>query len=164
MPIVISDQRQSKYALATEGLHKAEIVSVKDIGDIETPYGPKPHVQFVWILLDERDAKDKYVTLMQRYPRSVGEKARLRKLLNELGIKDPLGFDLEKLLNTKADIVVSHNVSGNRTFANISTVVAGTVRIPTAEDRAEHARKQQEAARENGHTRAEEPIDDDLGF
>ena len=134
MAIIIGNQsKPQKYELATEGKHRAEIVSVKTVTQDSAKYGTQTKIQFLWLVLDQKDAKGKWVSLVQRHSPSLHEKSNLRKLLTQLGISSPETFDLEQLKNVKADIVVSHAISGDRVFANISTIIPGTVEWPTAQ-------------------------------
>jgi hypothetical protein len=134
MAIIIGNQyKPQKYELASEGLHSGEIVSIKTVEQTSEKYGVQKKIQFLWLCLDQKDSKGKWVSLVQRHSPSLHEKSNLRKLLAQLGITNPETFDLEKLKNVKADIIVTHAISGDRVFANISTIIPGTIEWPTAQ-------------------------------
>lgn len=131
MALILSNQqKQSKYELATEGKHLGEIVSVKQIQQDSLRYGPQSKIQFLWLCLDQKDSTGKWVPLVQRYSPSLHEKSNLRKLLAQLGVTSPENYDLERLKHVKADIIVTHALIGEKVYANISTIVPGTVLWP----------------------------------
>jgi hypothetical protein len=133
MAIIIN--KSNEYENATEGIHKGEIVSVKVV-DHETEFGTKELIQFLWLCLDQKNKSGKYVTICQRFPKSLHEKSLLAKFLKQCGIADAAGFDLERLTNATADIVVNHSTDRKgRTWVNITAVIPNTFKMLSDDER-----------------------------
>jgi hypothetical protein len=73
----------------------------------------------------EQTGKDgKPITLIQSFNKSMHEKATLRKTVKSILGRDPGdSFDLETLIGSNARLVIEHNESEGRTFANITAVI-----------------------------------------
>jgi hypothetical protein len=122
-----SQNNSGKIELPSEGPHPATLVKVKDLGDVETKFGPKHRVRFIWQVEDERDARGNPKMAFQAFNVSFDAKSFLYKAVRQiLGAAPPSTFDLESLVGTEATIVVEHNVGNDGiTYANISAVIRG---------------------------------------
>ena len=129
MSIIVKDTK-GVFATASEGLQQAVCVDVEDLGEQNTPWGPKHQVR-VWWQSEHRNTEDRNhrFLLSKKYTASLNEKARLRGDLEswrgrKFSESEIEGFDLEKLLDSNCQIQVQHNVSerGN-TFANVNAIV-----------------------------------------
>lgn len=127
--IVSSTNRSSKqsFEIPTEGPHTAVLSKVKDLGEVETKFGPKHRVRFIWQIEDERDERGNPKLAFQAFNVSFDAKSLLYKAVRQiLGSAPPSTFDLESLVGTEATIVVEHNAGSDGTeYANISAVIRG---------------------------------------
>jgi hypothetical protein len=118
-----------KYETATEGVHKLEIVSIKEVKTADD-YGEHLKIQFLFLCLDQKDAKGDYVSIVQRFTKSLGDKAILRKFLSvTLGLKNVETLDLETLLHATFDAVVCHTENKGRIWVNITAAIPNTLTI-----------------------------------
>jgi hypothetical protein len=138
MPLVVSNKKQ--YETATEGVHKLEIVSIKEI-TTQDDFGEHEKVQFLFLCLDQKDSKGDYVSIVQRFTKSLHEKAMLRKFLSViLGLKNIETLDLETLQFATFDGVVVHTENKGRTWVNITAAIPNTLKVLAESER--QAKKQ----------------------
>jgi hypothetical protein len=127
MSIVIKED-PSMYPVPDEGLHKAVLVDAVDLGDLETPWGPKHKVSLIFELQETSEEGDHFI-VGKRFTKSLNEKAALRKFLEKWrGEKySPSelqqGVDLENLLGLNATLFIVHNETEERTYANIESIL-----------------------------------------
>lgn len=113
--------------------YSAVCVDTIDLGYFFDPKWKKVthRCAIVW-QLDGRDSKGKLFEIAQRYTVSMGEKAYLRRDLGAWRGKSYTdeeardGAPLHKLVGVPAYITVEHNVSGDKTYAN----VVGITKLP----------------------------------
>ncbi len=114
----------SEFSLCPEGLFKAQITSIEPLNDVETPFGIKDMISIV-VQTEITDEDGKPYTLATRFNRSLHQKASLRQALERLNgrkftpeqIHD--GIDLETYVGRRCNILVVHNPTKERTYANI---------------------------------------------
>jgi hypothetical protein len=147
---IIVNNKTKQYENATEGVHSVELVNVKEL-NLTTQFGQKDVVQFIW-LTDQRGKDGTRVSICQRFSKTLHEKSQLRKFLTQCGLKNLESLDLETLLHSRAQVVVSHTENKGRTFVNISAVLPNTFHSETAEERQQRESKQYQ-------NRASEPSD-----
>ena len=125
--LIIKEDR-SLYPTPDEGLHHAVLVDAVNLGQLETPWGPKEKVSLIFEL-QTTDEDGKPFIVGKRFTRSLNEKASLRKFLEKWrGAKySPAelseGVDLENLIGMSAILFIVHNESDEKTFANIESVI-----------------------------------------
>lgn len=117
------------------GTHIARCISVVDFGFQETPHGPKqkvylgfevPGVRVEW---EKDDKKHEGAALIgSTYNNSVHPKSVLgQHLVNWRGRDftdaEREGFDLFTIVGVPCMISVTHNVKGNKTYANVSGIM-----------------------------------------
>ena len=118
----------SLYPTAEEGLHPAICTDAVDLGQLETPWGPKHKVSLIFELETEDDNGKRFI-VGKRFTKSLNEKAALRKFLEKWrGIKyTPAelqeGVDLENLIGMSATLFIVHNETEERTYANIESIL-----------------------------------------
>jgi hypothetical protein len=134
MPIIATAGADStNYTPAPEGVHQAVCVDVIDKGMVETkgfdgkPPKKKHMVSIAWQIDETRDDGKRYL-VYRRYTLSLNEKASLRKDLESWrGRKftrdEEMGFDVEKLIGVNCMLNIQHNVSGEKTYANVVSVM-----------------------------------------
>lgn len=117
-----------------EGTHPARCYRVVDLGTQETNFqGQVKHQRKVivsWELPTEPMEDGKPFTVHQRYTFSSHEKSNFRKHLESWRGKrftdadfGDDGFDIANLLGVPCLLTVVHNTSGERTYANVDSVV-----------------------------------------
>lgn len=128
------------YTPVPQGLHFAICYSVIDLGTQTIEWqGEKKEqrkVQISWEVPDERLETDQGnfpCTIQNRYTFSSHEKATLRQHLEswrgsafteeELNPENEEGFDIRNLLGVACQINVVHNSKGDKTYANITSIV-----------------------------------------
>ena len=127
MPLIIKED-PSQYPLPPEGLHLAVAVDVVDLGELETPFGRKHKLSIIWELV-ETDEDGAHYIVGKRYTWSLNEKSNLRKDLERWrgGRFTPEqlqeGVDLEEFLGMNATLFITHNVTDERTYANVESVL-----------------------------------------
>ena len=123
MSLIVS-HNPNDYSLCPEGLHKAQITTIEPLNDVETPFGVKNQISVI-VTTEITDEEGKPYTLATRFNRSLHEKASLRQMLERLNGRkftpEQLheGIDLEAFLGRHCNILVVHNPTGERTYANI---------------------------------------------
>lgn len=114
----------NQYSLCPEGLHKAQITSIEPLNDVETPFGIKDQISII-VQTEITDEQGKPYTLATRFNRSLHEKASLRQMLERLNGRkftpEQLheGIDLQSYEGRLCNILVVHNPTKERTYANI---------------------------------------------
>ena len=123
MPLIVKHD-PSDYSLCPEGLHKAKITAIEPLNDVETPFGIKNQISVI-VQTEITDEEGKPYTLATRFNRSLHEKASLRIALERLNRRkftpEQLheGIDLEAFIGRNCNILVVHNPTSERTYANI---------------------------------------------
>jgi hypothetical protein len=173
MAIIATAGDSKTYTPAPEGMHQAVCVDVVDKGMLEVTYAGKTKTQHkivvAWQLAEPREDGKRFV-VFKRYTLSLNEKATLRKDLESWRGKkftrdEEMGFDVEKLVGVNALLNVQHNVTGDKTYANVVAVtplVKGMVKIAALDYVRELDRT--EAQPEGGDSHAQPLTDDDIPF
>lgn len=130
---------ESTFVPAPQGLHQAVCVDVVDMGLQDTPFGEKHKVKITWLLDAQMETGDPYM-VSQWYTASLHERAKLRQDLESwrgrsFTTEELQGFDLEKLLSANAQLLIVHNIKGDRTYANVKAITpllrgTGKLEIP----------------------------------
>ena len=114
------------------GVFQAACYGVYDIG---TQYSKKwdaykPQVIISWELVHEKMSDNRPFVLSKTYTNSLHEKANLRKDLESwfgralTAEEMENGFDLKKCINENCQLQVIHNKVDDKTYANISSIMA----------------------------------------
>ncbi len=122
MSVVVNESTKT-YQLPDEGSYLAVLADVIDLGPTATAFGVKDKVQIVW-LLDAYDEEGNQFRVSSFYNKSLHEKATLRKDLKSILGTDVTGsFDMETLLGMNNQLVIQHNESDGKTYANIVAIL-----------------------------------------
>jgi hypothetical protein len=125
MALTISNAPKRKFETTPEGVFVATLVETKDLGIRSTKFGDQRQVRFAWELDSPLPAAGGKFRAFEVFNFSWAERSKLRKAVeNLLGTELPSTFDLETLLGTKARLVLKHESSGGRVFANIKAVIS----------------------------------------
>lgn len=172
MGLIVRDGGKS-FTPAPEGQHSAVCVDIIDLGMVETTWNGKTkqsHKCRIVFEISEENEQGQRHTVREQFTASLSEKAALRKFLESWRGKpftdDELkGFDLEALWCAPALIQVVHQARGDKTYANISSIM----KLPKGVGRLEPSKgyiRQKDRPTENGsngHGDGAPPVDDD-GF
>jgi hypothetical protein len=175
MPIIVKGN--GDYENHPEGQYRAVCMDVVDLGEVENKkYGKVQH-KVALVFHTEKKMKDgRPFEVWERFTASLDEKAHLRKFLQgwrgrAFTAEEINGFDLEKLIGVNAYVQIIHNVSGDKTYANIDTVMLLPKGMPKLEPTAEYERRKD---RQPKVSQSPEPVpvgaepgdayDDDLPF
>ncbi|MAL17151.1 MAG: hypothetical protein CL667_05505 [Balneola sp.] len=127
MPLIVKED-PSEYPLCPEGLHPAVLVDAVDLGEQESTWGKKHRLSLVFET-QQKDEDDKPFILAKRYTWSLHEKSNLRKDLERLlgkkfSSQELLeGIDLEAHIGMSCNILVVHNETEDRIYANIESLL-----------------------------------------
>lgn len=133
---------------APDGVHQAVCVDVVDLGILDVTWQgvtkQQRKVNVAWQINEDRDDGKPYL-VFKRYTLSLHEKAGLRKDLESWrGRKftrdEELGFDIEKLLGVNCLLNITHNQVGDRTYANVVSIMPLAKGMPQMQGR-EYVRK-----------------------
>jgi hypothetical protein len=131
VPIIATAGDSKSFTPAPEGTHQAICVDVIDHGLKPNAFKPgamQHKVAIAW-QIDERRDDGKRFLVYKRYTLSLNEKATLRKDLESWRGKaftrdEENGFDVETIIGVNCLVNVQHNQSGDKTYANVSAVLA----------------------------------------
>lgn len=143
MGITVNISGGADFEPVSEGIHAAVLADIVDLGIVETGFGPKEKVQFVW-LTDEADENGRTKYLFKRYTKSLHEKSSLRKDFLKIAGRDLTqeevksgSVDIEaELLGKQNQLLVEHSEGREgKIFANVQAIMkpkAGTkVAVPS---------------------------------
>lgn len=133
MSTVAKDKPKREFILVPEGLHLAICIAIIDLGNQHNEFydkmEPKVYINFE---LPKKTIKidnvEKPMTTGREYTVSLHEKANLRKALEgwrgrKFTEEELKGFDLKKVLGKACQIQVMHTTKGDKTYANITSIV-----------------------------------------
>lgn len=122
MPFIVAvTPKKTPWPLCPEGVHVASLIEVKDLGLVETNFGPKHRARFVW----EIEHEGASYRVFQAFNVSLDPKSHMRKAITEILGRDPGSkFDLDTLVGSEARLVIGHD-DGNDgiTYANVRAVL-----------------------------------------
>lgn len=163
MAIIATASESRTFTPAPEGTHQAVCVDVIDKGMMPNPFkdGALQHkIDVAWEINETRDDGKRYAAY-KRYTLSLNEKANLRKDLESWRGKpftrdEEMGFDVEKLIGANCLVNIQHRTKGDKTYANVVSVMPLIKGMPKIERR-DYVRH--EAATE--HATEEPPVEDE---
>lgn len=138
--IIVEGQQRKQFELPTPAIHTAVLAEVNDLGLVAETFDgvtkQVPKIQFIWQVA-EADAEGKRKLLFERFTKSLGEKANLRKRIKDMFDKEPpMSLNVSKLVGSNAQLLVVH-VTGkkdpSRTYANIKAVLKADATKPKLE-------------------------------
>jgi hypothetical protein len=175
MPIYASAGESKSFEPAPAGTHQAVCVDVIDKGMQDTQFGRKHKVDLAWQIAELR-GDGKPFLVFKRYTLSLNEKANLRKDLESwrgqpFTPAEEAQFDVERLLGANCLINVQHKQTGDKTYANVMSVMPllkGMPKIVAAADYVRVCNRPTDAAAEHHETPPEAPhqdiTEDDVPF
>ena len=131
--------KTTNYLIAPEGIHWATLTEIKELDAKMTPSGEQNRVRFDFEL-DETDSIGRPLKAFQTVNLNLHPKSWLSKLIFDLTGEDPVpdeDYELNDLLNARAQLVLKHNRADNgKVYANIVSIL----RPPTPKEEAEEKR------------------------
>ena len=133
MALRLAESESANYSLPAQGTHLARCIMVCDLGYQKTTFGPKLQVRVAFELLkstyETGEGEVKPHVIGQNYTNSSYEKSNLMKHLSswlgdEVTRAGTDEFDLLMVVGRPCMVNVIHNQSGDKTYANIASVVA----------------------------------------
>jgi hypothetical protein len=114
------------FVPAPEGMHSAVCVDALDLGEQETPWGPKHKVSLVWEIA-ARMEDGKPFTVRKWYTASLNEKSNLYKDLcswrgRDFTAEELKGFDIEKVVGAQCQVFVQHTQKDGQVRGNVRVV------------------------------------------
>ena len=131
------------FTPAPAGVHQAVCVDVVDLGVLDVTWqgvSKKQHkVNVAWQINEDREDGKPYL-VFKRYTLSLHEKAGLRKDLEswrgrKFTDEEGRGFDIEKLIGVNCLLNVTHNQVGDRTYANVVSIMPLAKGMPQIQGR-----------------------------
>ena len=127
-----------EFELVPPGTHSAVCTLIADVGiQPGGNYGPKHKVIFMFETPDNRTSDGKKaLAITERHTASMNRKANMRLMLegwrgNSFTDDEAAEFDVSKVLGKVCLVGVVHNKVGDKTYANISNVMALPKGMPT---------------------------------
>ena len=121
---VVVNETSSNYTIPNEGSYLGVVADVIDLGPTATAFGVKNKVQIVWLLDAYDEESGDQFRVSSFYNASLHEKSNLRKDLKQILGSDVSGsFDLETILGMNSQLVIQHNESDGKTYANIVAIL-----------------------------------------
>lgn len=148
---IVVDKNQKNFEIPEEGLYKAVLGDVIDLGEVDTQYGKKHKVRFVYFL-SEVDSEGRQFRIFQQLNVSLHEKATLYKVVRRLNGGEPeTPFDLETLIGKQCQLDINNTESEGRTYANVVSVLnpvkGQAVKVPSDFVRFSEQKKEKSATK-----------------
>jgi len=179
MPI-IATAKGKDFETPDTGMYHGILADVVDLGLIKTTYQGKEKeqhmIRLIWVL--DKNGKDGApLTVQQRFPLSLHEKANLYKAVKQiLNAAPPQTYDIELLLGQtrKLFIMQEPNKAGDKMFANVKGITPAdkgvTVALPAGFVRSKDKNKETPGPQQQpasvappvGHDA--EDVDEDIAF
>lgn len=121
MPVI----KDRVYENANEGIHNAVISRIDDLGPVEGPFGTKDKIRVIFTT-EQKDSEGNLIEVRSNFTKSLHKKSGLTKFLKALKINAGDAFDTDELIGLKLQIVVVHNESDGKTYANIDSYLPVT--------------------------------------
>ena len=124
------------YAQAPEGLHQSVCADVVDLGIVDTQYGPKPRVRFVFQTETEDPETHQRYLVFATFGKNLSPKGRLRPWLEawrgrKLNDAELAALDLEKLVGINAQLQIVHEIATNgNEYANCQAIISCPKTMP----------------------------------
>ena len=119
--------QQKQYTPAPEGMHAAVCVDVVDLGMLVGAFGEKHKCRLAWEIAAVMEDGRRFTT-QKTYTVSLHEKSTLFKDLKAwrgraFTAEELAGFDLEKVIGAPCQLVITHDESEGKTYANITAIL-----------------------------------------
>lgn len=125
----------NSYPQVEEMIQDAVLADIVDLGIMDSKFGKKHKIRFVWILA-EKDDQDRNKRAFETFTFSANEKARLRARLKEFGEKFESGtkIQLEKYVGIQRKLVLAYEDGSQpgKPFLKITASMkpTGVVEVP----------------------------------
>jgi hypothetical protein len=124
MSIVINKKDGKKFEVPEDGLYPAVLADIVDLGEVETQWGKKHRIRFIYIL-EATDKGGRQFRVFHQLNASLHEKSTMYKVVRRLLGKDPgKSIDLDVLLGKQCQLDVQQSESEGSVYANVISVLA----------------------------------------
>lgn len=115
------------YHLPTADAHNLQVTEIKDLGEVQTSYGPKEKLSIKILVTDEKGPDGSPINVFITCGKSIGAKSTLGKFLRANGISTQGQVNLDELIGFKFRAVIEHNKSetNGKTYANVGSILRG---------------------------------------
>lgn len=135
----------TNFQLPSVGTVQAVLAEVTDLGLIETTWNGQSKVQHKCILtweIDEEMNDGRRMIVSRRFTASMAENSNLRKMLEgwrgrKFTAEELKDFDTDNLIGVNGILTISHNTTGDRTYANVeqaTQLMKGMTKMTVSED------------------------------
>lgn len=121
--LVVQKTSNTEYEPAPEGTHLSVLADVTDLGKVETPWGTKSKVLLTWET-EDTDSEGRRYRLFKRFNLSLHEKSGLYQAVKSmLGVVPDGPFDLDTLIGTNSNLVVTHETNNGKTYTRVAAIL-----------------------------------------
>jgi hypothetical protein len=143
-PLIAKATGGNDFAPASAGPHAAICIDVVARGLQQTTFGMKDKIWVIWAIDEDMEDGQPQIVL-QQYTNSLHEKSQLGIHLSgwrgrQFNDAERAGFDLEKVVGKKCLLNITHNTKGERTYANVSSIMPLPKAMQAPEISAEYER------------------------
>ncbi len=119
---------KSARQIPSEGSVQGVLAEIYHVGEVDTPWGVKDKVKFIFEITENREGTEIPLTVAQDFNNTWSKKSTLygfvEKLLGrQLTIKESGEFDPEFLIGKNAFLTILHRESNGKVYANIKSVM-----------------------------------------
>ncbi len=128
MGYTVSNENQSNFIPASEGVQEGVCVDIVDEGMIVNFDGKRQHKCRIVFEVEETNAEGTPLTVSQRFTVSLDKRSNLRQTLEKWRGKpftddEMKSFDLDNLIGKAGQLVITQNQREDRVYANIDNIL-----------------------------------------
>ena len=119
---------KSARQIPSEGTIQGVLAEIYHIGEVETQWGLKDKVKFIFEITETREGTDIPLTVSQDFSNTWSRKSKLyqfveRVLGRQLTVKESGEFDPETLIGKNVFLTIVHKESNGKNYANIASIM-----------------------------------------
>ena len=117
----------TEYEIPGEGIKPATLIEIRDLEIVESRYGSRPRLLFIWQILNT-DSLGRPLRVFQRVTRSLHPLSDLSQMIFEItGSAPGSAYETDNLLGATCDLTLKHNTSvDGRVFCNVIKIQRST--------------------------------------
>ena len=121
---LVLKRNKRQYDIPDEGIINATLAEIKDLGEVQTTFGAKEKLLFVWEV-DQTDQYGNRMKVFQRFTKSLHPQALLTEAIYSITGED-VGdeLDLEDLIGINVQLLIKHNQGADGViYANVRDII-----------------------------------------